>query len=148
MNTFLDEKPLELKDKWSDKHRKSTHLALKYQKPKEPTDVKFPSCLVLGPDQLAAVESNEKLVWLLGEAGSGKTTVLLAILYKNTGKHLSYLSLRNVYFVIPEEKTAFSKFVEWFVEEYCVAECVTILDLQSLNYQKRGHYPKMMQTST
>ena len=108
----------------------------------------FPSCLVLGPDQLVAVKSNEKLVWLLGEAGSGKTTVLLAILYKNTGKHLSYLNLRNVYFVIPEVKTAFRKFVEWFVEEHCVAECVTILDLPSLKNQKRGHYTKIVKTST
>ena len=117
---------MELKDRWSDKHRKEAYLSLKYQKQKKPTDVEFPANLVLGPEQLEAINSDAQINLLIGEAGSGKTTVLLAILFKHTGKHLQHRDLRNVVFIIPEEKVAFTKYVAVFIKKHCIPECVCL----------------------
>ena len=115
---------MELIDRWSDKHRKQAYCSLKYQKPKKPTDVRFPANLVMGPEQLEAINSNAKINLLIGEAGSGKTTVLLAILFKHTGKHLKHRDLRNVLFIIPKQKVAFRKYVVGFIKKHCIPDCV------------------------
>ena len=44
--------------------------------------VNFPKELVMGPEQIEAINSTTPVTYLIGEAGSGKTTVLLALLYK------------------------------------------------------------------
>ena len=128
----LEEKPMKILDRWSDKHRKDTYIALKYQKPKKPTDVKFPTNLVLGPEQLDAINSDADFNLVIGEAGSGKTTVLLAVLFKHTGKHLKHRDLRKALFIIPEKKVAFTKYVQWFINEYCVPDCVYLRNFSNL----------------
>ena len=115
---------MELIDRWHENHRKGAYCSLKYQKPKKTTDVRFPTNLVLGPKQLEAINSIAQINFLIGEAGSGKTTVLLAILFKHTGKHLKHRDLRNVIFIIPKEKVAFTKYVAGFIEKHCIPDCV------------------------
>ena len=43
-------------------------------------NVKFPTGLVLGPEQLEVINSEKRVAIMEGEAGTGKTTVLLALL--------------------------------------------------------------------
>ena len=133
----LEDKPMDLLDRWSDKHRKKTYNCLKYKKPKKSTDVKFPTNLVLGPEQLDAISSDEQFNLIIGEAGSGKTTVLLAVLFKLTGKHLKRCDLRQVLFIIPERKVSFAKYVAWFVEKYCVSDCVQLRGFSKRRPTKR-----------
>ena len=128
-------------DRWSDKHRKDTYIALKYQKP---TDVKFPTDLILGPEQLDAINSDANVNLLIGEAGSGKTTVLLAILFEFTGKHLKYCDLRKVIFIIPERKVAFTKYVEGFIKEYCIPDCVYLHNFSNLPKDRTNCYYEML----
>ena len=131
-------------DRWSDKHRKDAYIALKYQKPKKPTDVKFPTDLVLGPEQLEAINSDKEINLLIGEAGSGKTTVLLAILFKYTGKHLKHRDLRKVIFIIPGTKVAFTKYVERFIKENCIPDCVHLCNLSNLPQNRTNCYSEML----
>ena len=56
--------------------------------------INFPKELVKGPEQIAAINSTTQTTYLIGEAGSGKTTVLLALLYKFTRKHVKPKKLR------------------------------------------------------
>ena len=86
---------MKIMDRWSGRHRKQAYFALKFEKPKKRTDVKFPFNLVLGPEQLDATNSDAHFNLLIGEGGSGKTTVLLAVLFKHTGKHLKHCDLRK-----------------------------------------------------
>ena len=141
---WLEEKSSQLMDRWSDKHRKDAYIALKYQKPKNPTDVKFPTDLVLGPEQLEAINSDKEINLLIGEAGSGKTTVLLAILFKYTGKHLKYCDLRKVVFIIPESKIAFTEYVEGFIKENCICDCVHLCNFSNLPRDRTNCYSEML----
>ena len=110
---------------------------------------RFPTQLVLGPEQLRIVNSSEwktsnfkmreekfqrNITFLIGEAGCGKTTTLLALLFKYTGKHVSPSknNLRKVVFFIPQEKTEFRRDVKQFVENHCRPEWVQITPLHLL----------------
>ena len=135
---------MELIDRWSDKHRKEPYLSLRYQKPKKPTDVEFPPNLALGPEQLEAINSNAQINLLIGEAGSGKTTVLLAILFKHTGKHLKHRDLRNVIFIIPKQKVAFTKYVAGFIKKHCIPECVYLRYFTDLPEVGKKSYHEML----
>ena len=134
-------------DRWGDNHRRETYIALKYQKPKKPADVKFPTDLVLGPEQLEAINSVANVNLLIGEAGSGKTTVLLAILFKFTGKHLKPCDLRKVIFIIPERKVAFTKYVEGFIKEYCNPDCVYLHNFSNLPQDYTNGYCEMLKVN-
>ena len=94
--------------------------------PTHPTH-RFPKTLVLGPEQLQAMNSNKRVVLLMGEAGSGKTTVLLAVIFKFTRKHLRFNNLRKIIFFIPTHKITFRKYIESFVRENCETEWVQIV---------------------
>ena len=63
----------------------------------------------------------------MGEAGTGKTTVLLATLFKYTGKHVIEEARKKVVFSIPYHKKTFKNDIVSFVEQFCAREWVEIL---------------------
>ena len=97
--------------------------------------IHFPEELLLGPEQLKAINSEADTTFIIGEAGTGKTLVLLAVLFKYTGKHVNEKQLRQVIFFIPENKIYFRKDVNLFIEKYCQADwvqiCGTVSDFPS-----------------
>ena len=94
----------------------------------------FPEYLVLGPDQLDIIreinQSESGKFIIFGEAGCGKSFVLLYLLYKYTAKDLSESQLKKVYFFIPHQKTEYRKFVKLFVDEYCHSHLINICDIR------------------
>ena len=86
----------------------------------------FPEELLLGPEQIKAINSEADITFIIGEAGTGKTLVLLAVLFKYTGKHVNEKKLRKVIFFIPKSKIHFRKDVEVFVKKYCQEDWVQI----------------------
>ena len=78
---------------------------------------------MLGPDQLDIIReinrSTSGKFIICGEAGCGKSFVLLYLLYQHTAKGLSESQQKKVFFSIPSQKTEFRKFVKKFVENYC-----------------------------
>ena len=87
----------------------------------------FPREIVLGPEQMKAINSERRVVLLMGEAGTGKTTVLLATLLKYTGKHVFEKERKKVVFSIPYHKKTFKNDIVSFIEQFCVREWVEIL---------------------
>ena len=87
----------------------------------------FPREIVLGPEQMKAINSEKRVILLMGEAGTGKTTVLLATLFKYTGKHVTEEARKKVVFSIPYHKKTFKNDIVSFVEQFCVREWVEIL---------------------
>ena len=87
----------------------------------EAVRINFPELIVLGPEQLKVIHESKHYsrCVLVGEAGCGKTFILLYLLYKNTSKFLSESYYKMVVFMIPEEKTEFRAYVEKFVEDFC-----------------------------
>ena len=93
----------------------------------------FPDILVLGPEQLKVIQEikhHDRCVFL-GEAGCGKTFILLYLLYQNTSKHLRENECTKVVFAIPKEKTELKAFVEKFVENFCNPNYVYIQSFKS-----------------
>ena len=90
--------------------------------------VLFPEELLLGPEQIKAIKSEADTIIIIGEAGTGKTLVLLAVLFKYTGKHVSEKKLRQVVFCIPKKKIQFRKDVDLFINKYCQEDWVEIRD--------------------
>ena len=92
---------------------------------------------MLGPDQLDIIreinQSKRGSFFIYGEAGCGKSFVLLYLLYQHTAKDLDDSQLKKVVFFIPKQKTEFRKFVETFVANYCHSHLVNICDHWSLN---------------
>ena len=86
----------------------------------------FPEELLLGPDQITAIKSETDATFIIGEAGTGKTLVLLAVLFKYTGKHISEKKLRQVVFCIPKNKIQFRKDMGLFIKKYCQEDWVQI----------------------
>ena len=84
--------------------------------------IKFPKELIFGVEQVAAINSNYQHTFLIGEAGSGKTIVLLAVLYKYTGKHVKKKNLKKVHLLIPSSKQELRTNVESFIERNCQKE--------------------------
>ena len=99
------------------------------------TQLKFPTELIFGLEQLEVVNNRSKVrIFLItGEAGCGKTTTLLAILFKYTGKHVAETRRRKVEFFIPQEKVYLRRDIRSFVERNCVSEWVKISPLNCLN---------------
>ena len=86
----------------------------------------FPEELLLGTDQVKAIKSQADAIFIVGEVGTGKTLVLLAVLFKYTGKHVSEKKLRQVVFCIPKNKIQFRKDVDLFIKKYCQEDWVQI----------------------
>ena len=106
----------------------------------------FPELLVLGPEQLKVIQDSKRhdRCVLVGEAGCGKTLILLFMLYQNTSKHLSESQLKESVFVIPTQKTKLRVFVEKFVENYCNHDYVQIQSLESFDYFSNNRAGKLI----
>ena len=119
-----------------DNHQRSIYAAVGWNSKNQAQNrsFKFPTDLVLGPEQLQVINQklNSKLTILVGEAGCGKTTTLLALLFKYTGKHVTSKKLQKVVFFIPEEKRNFRRDVKNFIKKYCQREWVEVSPLRSL----------------
>ena len=94
--------------------------------------IKFPKELIIGAEQVAAINSKFQHTFLVGEAGSGKTIVLLAVLYKYTGKHVKKKNLKKVHFLIPSSKSELRAYVESFIERNCRQEWTYLGDYTNL----------------
>ena len=82
----------------------------------------FPENICLGPEQLKAVLCKDDRVLIIGEPGTGKTSVLLCILFMHTAKLKHCLqspNFKTVLFFVPEYKTQFRRFVEAFIDNHC-----------------------------
>ena len=90
----------------------------------------FPQELILGPEQIKAINSEDDITLIIGDAGSGKTLVLLALLFKYTGKHVIEKKLRKVIFFIPRSKIHFRKDVDFFIKKYCHEDWVQIREME------------------
>ena len=101
--------------------------------------VKFPKKLIFGPEQVDAIISSSgsstvaNIFVLTGEAGCGKTTTLLAIMFKHAGKHVSEKKRNKVVFFIPQHKRELRQDIEGFVRQNCVSEWVQLKPLHSLD---------------
>ena len=87
----------------------------------------FPDCLVLGPQQLEIINSDRNRILIVGDVGTGKSLVLLALLYKHTAKCLSILDnpgYQKVLFLVPKNRVEFRKYVERFITDYCNREYI------------------------
>ena len=94
----------------------------------EKTVLEFPKTLVFGPEQQKAImQSKRRVTVLMGEPGSGKTTVLLALLFKYTGKHVPEIQKKKVVFSIPPHKTTFREDVYSFIKKFCSREWVEVV---------------------
>ena len=87
----------------------------------------FPREIVLGPEQIKAINSERRVILIMGEAGTGKTTVLLATLLKYTGKHVPENERKKVVFSIPYHKTTSKNDIVYFIEQFCFREWVEIV---------------------
>ena len=94
--------------------------------------IEFPKELIFGVEQVAAINSNFQHTFLIGEAGSGKTIVLLALLYKYAGKHVRKKNLKKVHFLIPSSKQELRTNVESFIKRNCQKEWTYLGDYTSL----------------
>ena len=98
---------------------------------------KYPECLVLGPKQqeiIDCVEKGSDRILIRGEAGCGKTLVLLAILFRHRGKCLGNVGEKNyrkVMFAIPKQKKEFVDWVQRFVDDYCDSDRVILHLIES-----------------
>ena len=82
---------------------------------------------MLGPEQIKAINSEKRIVLLMGEAGTGKTTVLLATLFKYTGKHVVEEDRKKVMFSIPHHKKTLKNDIFSFIKHFCVRKWVEIV---------------------
>ena len=110
--------------------RESLGMPVEKKRSNKKEEVHFPEELVLGPEQIKAIKSTTRSTYLIGEAGSGKTTVVLALLYKFTGKHVNPKKLRKTIFSIPKSKTELKKDVERFIVKYCRTEWTELRDME------------------
>ena len=120
----------------SDNHKRSIYAAVGWNPKNQAQNrgFKFPEDLVLGPEQLQVINQKlkSKLTILAGEAGCGKTTTLLALLFKYSGKHVTSKKVKKVVFFIPEEKEDFRRDVKNFIKTNCKPEWVEVSPLRSL----------------
>ena len=87
----------------------------------------FPDCLILGPQQLEIINSDSNKSVIIGEVGTGKTMVILALLYKYTAKCLSQSDnpeYKNVLLLIPDAREEFRKYVTNFIQQHCNEEYI------------------------
>ena len=82
----------------------------------------FPECLILGPQQLEIIISDCNRSLIMGDVGTGKTMVILTLLYKYTAKCLSQLDnpeYKKVLLLIPDDRKEFRKYVTKFIHQHC-----------------------------
>ena len=125
----------------SEEERQSIRQLVEWPNKGQQRGFPFPIDLVLGPEQMQAIKSGKekdkgqnsrkqkekRVVLIMGEAGTGKTTILLAILSKYTGRHLEGKNLKRTVFYIPSHKITFRNYIKFFIEKFCAGNWVTII---------------------
>ena len=109
------------------KSKEKIKFTQKVVRRKKSSVLQFPRAIVLGPEQIKAIKSERRVILLMGEAGTGKTTVLLATLFKYTGKHVPAQNRKKVVFSIPYHKMTFKNDILSFIKQFCFREWVEIL---------------------
>ena len=96
---------------------------------------KYPASLIFDPEQLKAViaKSNLELFFSYWRGGCGKTTTLLAILFKHTGKHVAAKNRKKVVFFIPKNKILLRRDIQNFVQQNFSPEWVQLSPLENLD---------------
>ena len=82
----------------------------------------FPENLFLGPEQLEVIICKSNRILIRGEPGTGKTSILLALLFIHTAKvkhNLQSPNFKKVLFVIHWSKTEFIIYIEAFIDKHC-----------------------------
>ena len=82
----------------------------------------FPENVLLGPEQLEVITCKSIKILIRGEPGTGKTSVLLALLFMHTAKvkhNLQSPNFKKVLFFLHESKTELRKYVEAFIDRHC-----------------------------
>ena len=76
------------------------------------------SDLILSPQQLSILRSGIRRLVVYGEAGSGKSSLLLALALEKCGKQV-VSSPEHVYYFLPDRKSSFHEDLETFKQKYC-----------------------------
>ena len=102
------------------------YIESRYGNKSEASDVKYDdrkvfqfqlSDIILSPQQLSILRSGIRKLVVYGEAGSGKSSLLLALALEKCGKQVS--SPEHVYYFIPDQKKSFLEDLETFGQKYC-----------------------------
>ena len=76
------------------------------------------SDIILSPQQLSILRSGIRQLAVYGEAGSGKSSLLLALALEKCGKQL-VSPPEHVYYFVPDRKSSFHEDLETFRQKYC-----------------------------
>ena len=79
------------------------------------------SDLILSPQQLSILRSGIRQLVVYGEAGSGKSSLLLALALEKCGKQVE--TPEHVYYFVPDRKSSFQEDLETFRQKYCQEKC-------------------------
>ena len=103
------------------------YIKSQYGNKSEASDVKYDdrkvfqfqlSDLILSPQQLSILRSGIRHLVVYGEAGSGKSSLLLALALEKCGKQV-VSSAEHVYYFVPDRKSFFHEDLETFRQKYC-----------------------------
>ena len=95
----------------------------------------FPENVLLGPEQLEVIKCESNKILIRGEPGTGKTSVLLSLLFFHTAKvkhNLQSPNFKKVSFFLHEGKTEFRKYVEAFIDRHCDNTYVKVMAFPDL----------------
>ena len=76
---------------------------------------------------MEVIRSKSRRRLIIGEAGCGKTQVLLYLLFKYTAKRLNEIDTKGVTFCIGKEKVHLRKILDQFIDKYCHSEFVEVV---------------------
>ena len=102
------------------------YIESRYRNKSAASDVKYDdrkvfqfqlSDIILSPQQLTILKSGIRKLVVYGEAGSGKSSLLLALALEKCGKQVS--SPEHVYYFLPDRKSSFHEDLETFGQKYC-----------------------------
>ena len=105
--------------------------------------IHFPENMLLGPEQLQVITCKSNKILIRGEPGTGKTSVLLALLFIHTAKvkhNLRSPNFKKVLFFVHESKTEFRKYVEAFINRHCDNTYAKVMPLGDENLELAADY--------
>ena len=124
--SYSFQQPLSVHDRFQEQH--NDYIESRYGNKSAASDVKYDdrkvfqfqfqlSDIILSPQQLSILRSGIRNLVVYGEAGSGKSSLLLALALEKCGKQVS--SPEHVYYFTPDRKSSFHEDLETFGQKYC-----------------------------